>query len=131
MDETTESREDRLVREIRESRGWILPEQEYLARNDYEFYVRHNAKAAHIRSSERVLPLKVVELLYIVALCIRLPAEESQTYIRNHIRQAFAHGASEREILEAIEMTVFPGGSPSMNAGIKALCAVLEERGAA
>jgi len=44
MDETTESREDRLVREIRQSRGWILPEQEYLARNDYEFYVRHGGQ---------------------------------------------------------------------------------------
>jgi alkylhydroperoxidase/carboxymuconolactone decarboxylase family protein YurZ len=77
---------------------------------------------------ENALPRKVLELLFIVALCVRLPAEESQTYIKNHVHQALDHGATEQEILEAVELVMFPGGSPSFNAGIKALMAVIEER---
>ncbi|MFP6888980.1 MAG: carboxymuconolactone decarboxylase family protein, partial [Nitrospinota bacterium] len=121
----------KLIERIKASRGWILPEQEFMAERDYEFYRRHNEKFDHFMNRDNALPRKVLELLYIVALCVRLPAGETQTYIKNHIRQALEHGATEQEILEAIELVIFPGGSPSMNAGIKAFMEVLEERDAA
>ncbi len=122
------SEEEELIRRIEETRGWILPEQEFMVRRDIEFYRRHNEKFDHFMTRDGVLPRKILELLYIVALCVRLPAGETQTYIKNHVRQALAHGATEQEILEAVELTIFPGGSPSMNAGIKALMEVLGER---
>ena len=121
----------KLIERIKASRGWILPEQEFMAERDYDFYRRHNEKFDHFMNRDNALPRKVLELLYIVALCVRLPAGETQTYIKNHIRQALEHGATEQEILEAIELVIFPGGSPSMNAGIKAFMEVLEERDAA
>ncbi len=123
------SEADALIKKIKSSRGWILPEQEFMARRDIDFYQRHNEKLDHFMTREGALSKKVLELLFIVALCVRLPAEESQTYIKNHIHQAFEHGATEQEILEAVELVIFPGGSPSFNAGIKALMAVIEERG--
>jgi 4-carboxymuconolactone decarboxylase len=123
------SEADELIKKIKSSRGWILPEQEFMARRDIDFYQRHNEKLDHFMTREGALSKKVLELLFIVALCVRLPAEESQTYIKNHIHQAFEHGATEQEILEAVELVIFPGGSPSFNAGIKALMAVIDERG--
>ncbi|MDP6558947.1 MAG: carboxymuconolactone decarboxylase family protein [Candidatus Binatia bacterium] len=122
------SEEEELIRQIKATRGWILPEQEFMVRRDIEFFRRHNEKVDHFMNRDGALSRKVLELLYIVALCVRLPAGETQTYVKNHIRQAFEHGATEREILEAVELTIFPGGSPSMNAGIKALSEVIEER---
>ena len=121
----------KLIEEIKASRGWILPEQEFMAERDIEFYRRHNEKFSHFMNRENALPRKILELLFIVALCVRLPAGETHAYIKNHIHQALEHGATEREILEAIELVIFPGGSPSMNAGIKAFREVLEEREAA
>ena len=123
------SEADELIKKIKSSRGWILPEQEFMARRDIDFYQRHNEKLDHFMTREGALSKKVLELLFIVALCVRLPAEESQTYIKNHIHQAFEHGATGQEILEAVELVIFPAGSPSFNAGIKALMAVIEERG--
>lgn len=124
------SEADELIEKIKSSRGWILPEQEFMVRRDIEFYKRHNEKFDHYINRGTALPRKVIELLFTVALCVRLPAEESQTYIKNHIHQALEHGATEQEILEAIELVIFPGGSPSFNAGIKALMEVIEERAA-
>ncbi|MBT6394664.1 MAG: hypothetical protein HOJ95_08155, partial [Nitrospinaceae bacterium] len=104
------SEADALIKKIKSSRGWILPEQEFMARRDIDFYQRHNEKLDHFMTREGALSKKVLELLFIVALCVRLPAEESQTYIKNHIHQAFEHGATEQEILEAVELVIFPGG---------------------
>ena len=123
-----DSEENKLIEQIKSSRGWILPEQEFMVRRDIEFYRRHDEKFRHFMTRGNALPRKIIELLYIVALCVRLPGDETQTYVKNHIHQALDHGATEREILEAIELTIFPGGSPSMNAGVKAFRAVLEER---
>ena len=119
---------EELISQIKASRGWILPEQEFMVQRDIEFYRRHNEKFDYFMTRDNALPRKFLELLYIVALCVRLPAGETQTYVKNHIHQALEHGATEQEILEAIELTIFPGGSPSMNAGIKAFRDVLEER---
>jgi alkylhydroperoxidase/carboxymuconolactone decarboxylase family protein YurZ len=123
-----DSEASELIERIKSSRGWILPEQEFMVQRDIEFYRRHDEKFNHFMTRGNALPRKFIELLYIVALCVRLPGDETQTYVKNHIHQALDHGATEQEILEAIELTIFPGGSPSMNAGIKAFRAVLEER---
>ena len=122
------SEADELIEKIKSSRGWILPEQEFMARRDIEFYKRHNEKFDYYINRDTALPRKIIELLFTVALCMRLPAEDSQTYIKNHIHQALNHGATEQEVLETIELVIFPGGSPSFNAGIKALMEVLKER---
>ena len=60
----------KLIEETKASRGWILPEQEFMVERDIEFYRRHNEKFSHFMNRENALPRKILELLYIVALCV-------------------------------------------------------------
>ena len=46
-----------------------------------------------------------------------------------HMRRAIQHGATKRELLEAIQAAAVPGGGPTMSAGVMALMEL--ERGRA
>jgi len=46
-----------------------------------------------------------------------------------HMRRAVQHGATKRELLEAVEAAAVPGGGPTLSAGVKALME-LETEGA-
>jgi alkylhydroperoxidase/carboxymuconolactone decarboxylase family protein YurZ len=46
-----------------------------------------------------------------------------------HMRRAVEHGATKRELLEAVEAAAVPGGGPTLSAGVKALMQ-LEAEGA-
>ncbi len=48
----------KLIEEIKASRGWILPEQEFMVERDIEFYRRHNDKFSHFMNRENALPKK-------------------------------------------------------------------------
>ena len=38
-----------------------------------------------------------------------------------HMRRAIQHGATKRELLEAIESAAVPGGGPTLSTGVQAL----------
>ena len=40
------------------------------------------------------------------------------------MRRAIQHGATKRELLEAIQSAAVPGGAPTFNAGVQALMAL-------
>jgi alkylhydroperoxidase/carboxymuconolactone decarboxylase family protein YurZ len=46
-----------------------------------------------------------------------------------HMRRAIQHGATKRELLEAIQSAAVPGGGPTLSAGVIALMEL--ERGRA
>ena len=46
-----------------------------------------------------------------------------------HMRRAVQHGATKRELLEAVQAAAVPGGGPTLSAGVKALMQ-LETEGA-
>jgi alkylhydroperoxidase/carboxymuconolactone decarboxylase family protein YurZ len=45
------------------------------------------------------------------------------------MRRAVEHGATKRELLEAVESAALPGGGPTLGSGVQALMK-LEEEGA-
>ena len=46
-----------------------------------------------------------------------------------HMRRAIQHGATKRELLEAVQSAAVPGGGPTLSSGVKALMQ-LEQDGA-
>ena len=53
----------------------------------------------------------------------------SQEGLHAHMRRAIDHGATKRELLEAVQSAAVPGGGPTLSAGVKALME-LDEAGA-
>ena len=47
-----------------------------------------------------------------------------QDGVVTHMRRAIQHGATKRELLEAIQSAAVPGGAPTFNAGVQALMAL-------
>jgi alkylhydroperoxidase/carboxymuconolactone decarboxylase family protein YurZ len=125
MDETEKQA---LIEKTRADRGWVLPEQEFYINKDPEYHVRQSALYNHVIKREGVLSEKFRELIIIAALCVRLPATETATYVKNHMQQALELGATEDEIFETVQCLIFPAGGPSLMMGVKCLNAVLEER---
>jgi alkylhydroperoxidase/carboxymuconolactone decarboxylase family protein YurZ len=46
-----------------------------------------------------------------------------------HMRRAIEHGATKRELLEAVQAAAIPGGGPTLSSGVQALMQ-LEQEGA-
>ena len=64
----------------------------------------------------------------------RLPAARGRRAARRarvvaHMRRAVEHGATKRELLEAIQAAAVPGGGPTLSTGVQALME-LERTGA-
>jgi len=117
-----------LIDQMQADRGWVLPEQEFYINKDPEYHVRQSALYNHVIKREGALSEKFREMIIISALCVRLPGIETETYVKNHMRQALDLGATEEEIFEGVQCLFFPAGGPSVMMGMKCLNAVLEER---
>ena len=63
-------------------------------------------------------PIKVRELVIIGILADR---GSNLDGILAHMRRAIQHGATKRELLEAIQSAAVPGGGPTFSAGCRAL----------
>jgi len=71
----------------------------------------------------RVLEPKYRELVTIVVLCTR----GIEWSLDGHLRRALRLGATPREILEFLEATVLPGGTPILQIGVRHLMEVLRQ----
>src|SRR3990172_6275637 len=107
---------------MRKDRGYLYPQQELLATIDPDFAELYANFSGNIFLSESeqhdtALDLKTRELIPIVILAYRgLP---DMVYV--HMKRALRSGATKRELLEALEMTVAPGGAVAMSMGLTAL----------
>ena len=90
---------------------------DWLAREDPE-YVRARAPLSELSFGEgKELSIKHKEMVIIGILAFR----GRQDGVVAHMRRAVQHGATRRELLEAIEAAAVPGGGPTLSTGVQAL----------
>ena len=90
---------------------------DWLAKEDPE-YVRARQPLSELSLGEgKELSVKYREMVIIGILAFR----GRQDGIVAHMRRAIQHGATKRELLEAIQAAAVPGGGPTLSAGVMAL----------
>ena len=126
--ESKEAKAKRVIAKMKKDRGYLYPEQELLANLDPDFAEAYAELSGRLFLSESephdtALDLKTRELIPIVILAYRgLP---DMVYV--HMKRAMRCGATKQELLEALEMTVSPGGAVCLNMGLTALLRIEEE----
>jgi alkylhydroperoxidase/carboxymuconolactone decarboxylase family protein YurZ len=101
-----------------EASPYGYPYWEWVAREDPE-YVKARKPLSDLSVGEgKALPIKYREMVIIGILAYRGASQEG---ILAHIRRAVQHGATKRELLEAIQSAAVPGGGPTFSAGVRAL----------
>ena len=93
------------------------PFWDWVAREDPE-YVRARAPLSALSIGEgKELSVKHREMVIIGILAFRGRQEGCVA----HMRGAIEHGATRRELLEAIQSAAVPGGGPTFGTGVQAL----------
>lgn len=118
---------DALIRRMRQVRGYLYPEWEFVARRDPQFFAAYDGLYNEALASSRGLPIKYRELVALGILAFRGAGPDA---IANHIRRAFRHGATRAEVLGALEATIIPGGAVTFLNGIRGLARVQHEASA-
>ncbi len=113
-----------LIAKMKKDRGYIYPEWEFAARADPDFVEAYNSLYRAALTDGQALDAKTRELVALGILCYRRDANG----VKAHILRAMRLGATEQEILEAIETMIVPGGAPTFFVGLSALMQALEER---
>ena len=98
---------------------------EWLAREDPEFMKARVPLSALSFGEGKELSIKHKEMVIIGILAFR----GREDGVLAHMRRAVEHGATKRELLEAIQAAAVPGGGPTLSTGVQALME-LERRGA-
>ena len=113
-----------LVDRMHEPRGYLHEWHLYLAQRAPEVLdLWEQLTRAQNTTSE--LPPRYRECVYVGVLSSRGEHEVA----KNHMHKALDHGATERELLDAVLAAFNPTGALTMVHGIGALVEVLEERG--
>jgi len=113
------------------ARNWhIGPEYHVIADHDPAFLAAYNrfAGLALLRpgfdDGEHALPAKYREVI----ACVLLACLGNPQFVANHARQALQHGATEQELVEALEVLMMVAGSAPVFTALHALVAIREER---
>ena len=100
------------------------PWADWLAAEDPEF-ARARQPLSELSIGEgKELSVKYREMVIIGILAFR----GRQDGVVAHMRRAIQHGATKRELLEAIQAAAVPGGGPTLSAGAQALQQLDRER---
>ena len=90
---------------------------DWLAREDPE-YVRARAPLSALSFGDgKELAIKYREMVIVGILAFRGREDGCVA----HMRRAIQHGATKRELLEAIQSAAVPGGGPTLSTGVQAL----------
>ena len=108
---------------MRKERGYLPPSYPYVAEKDIDFLEAYDNLYKLALSDGKALPAKIREFVAIGILAYR--GNDAACY--NHVKRALELGATKQEMLEAIEATIVPGGTPTFGAGLRALMKVEEE----
>ena len=119
------SRNATYLERLKKERGYLLETHEFLAANDPSFLEAYNGLFEYIMTKEKILPIKIKELIVIALLCSRGQYEA----VRLHVKRAMDHAATPREILEAMETAMVYSGAPSLIYGADSLIKHLTEIG--
>ena len=109
---------EQLIARMQAARGYIYPEWELAARTDPDFTEAYNRIYELALGEGRHVSAKVREFVAIALLAFRGADREG---LVAHMRRAIQHGATKRELLEAIESAAVPGGGPTFAAGARTL----------
>ena len=95
--------------------GYAWPE--WLDREDPEYARLRQPVSNYATGEGKALAIKYREMVIIGILAFRGRPEG----IVAHMRRAIQHGATKRELLEAVEAAAVPGGGPTLSSGVQAL----------
>jgi alkylhydroperoxidase/carboxymuconolactone decarboxylase family protein YurZ len=101
-----------------EASPYGYPYWEWVAREDPEYVKARQPLSALSVGEGKALPIKYREMVIIGILAFRGSSLEGMLA---HMRRAIQHGATKRELLEAIQSAAVPGGGPTFAAGCRAL----------
>ena len=90
---------------------------DWLAREDPEYVAARQPLSDLSIGEGKELSIKHREMVIIGILAFR----GRQEGVIAHMRRAIQHGATKRELLEAIQAAAVPGGGPTLSAGVQAL----------
>jgi alkylhydroperoxidase/carboxymuconolactone decarboxylase family protein YurZ len=99
------------------------PFWDWVAREDPEYVQARQPLSALSIGEGRELSVKHREMVIIGILAFR----GRQEGVVAHMRRAIDHGATKRELLEAIQSAAVPGGGPTFSAGARALMQLDQE----
>lgn len=106
-----------------EKRGYVLDYHRKLAERDFDALVATNGLIEAVYLRERTLDRKTKELIFVNSLTV---LRSGKAHIRSHIRAALAAGASEIEVLEAMELALPEAGIVAFQHGFGAFCEELD-----
>ena len=98
---------------------------DWLAREDPEFMKARAPLSTLSFGGGKELSIKHKEMVIIGILAFR----GREDGVVAHMRRAVDHGATKRELLEAVQAAAVPGGGPTLSTGVQALME-LERTGA-
>ena len=117
MDEAGKKRAQERLNQMYKERGYTVGYHRIMVQADPEWLERYDDLIQTTYLQERSLDRKTKELCQTVVLA----ALRSDTdHIASHIRAAIDHGATEDEVLEALECVLLPLGGLGFGAGLKA-----------
>ena len=93
------------------------PYWDWVAREDPEYVAARQPLSELSIGEGKELSIKYREMVIIGILAFRGRKEG----IIAHMKRAIQHGATKRELLEAIQSAAVPGGGPTFSAGAQAL----------
>jgi len=93
------------------------PWADWLAREDPQYAAARQPLSALSVGEGKELSIKHREMVIIGILAYR----GREDGVVTHMRRAIQHGATKRELLEAIESAAVPGGGPTLSTGAQAL----------
>jgi AhpD family alkylhydroperoxidase len=111
------------ARRLAAARGYSYPEWEYLAERDPVFLEAYNRLSGlgllheGVSTEGKALPAKYRELVAIGAMI----GQARMWGVKAHMERALRLGASEQEILEALEAALIPVGSPPFRQAVNLL----------
>ena len=94
----------KMLKEMKEKRGFVLDFHKILIEEDLEFLKRYEELISTAYARQRNLSKKVKELVFIAALTA---LQADKAHIGAHMKVAIENGASKQEILEVLEC-IFP-----------------------
>lgn len=117
MDEASKKRAQMRLNEMQKERGYTVGYHRIMVQADPEWLEKYDDLIQTTYLQQRSLDRKTKELCQTVVLS----ALRSDTdHIASHIRAAIDHGATEDEVLEALECVLLPLGGLGFGAGLKA-----------
>ncbi len=113
----TQEEKQAYIDEMVRKRGYVLDYHKALVQQDFEVMKKANELVDAAYLKERSLERKTKELIFVVSLVVmRAP----KSHIQSHIRAALNHGATEEEVLEAIEISLPEAGVVIFQEGFEA-----------